>query len=243
MAEQLEFSIIVPVFNEAGNVARLVEEIAVALDGRAYEAIFVDDASTDETYAKLVALKPAYTALRVLRHRRNSGQSRAIRSGLDVSHGRVIGLIDGDGQNDPADLPDLFRQLTRMGAPEHLALIMGERIDRQDGAWKVLGSQMGNAVRRWALRDKSRDSACGIKVIHRDVFLKLPYFDHMHRYMPALVQAEGYRVETRPVHHRPRESGKTKYTNLGRLADGWSDLRAVAWLMRRRRHPGSVEEA
>ncbi|MEO1405668.1 MAG: glycosyltransferase family 2 protein, partial [Pseudomonadota bacterium] len=173
----------------------------------------------------------------------NCGQSRAIRSGLEAARGRVIGLLDGDGQNNPADLPDLYRQLTRPGAPESLALVMGERTNRQDSSWKIFGSRVGNAVRRWVLRDNSRDSACGIKVVNADLFRKLPYFDHMHRYMPALVQAEGYRVETRPVSHRARRAGKTKYTNLGRLADGWADLRAVAWLMRRRRHPGSVEEA
>ncbi|MEO0882062.1 MAG: glycosyltransferase family 2 protein [Pseudomonadota bacterium] len=243
MSITLEFSVIVPVLNEAGNVDCLVAEIATALDGRSYEMIFVDDASTDDTFARLVALKSSYPALRVLHHRNNSGQSRAIRSGLEVARGRVIGLLDGDGQNNPSDLPDLYRQLTRTGAPEFLALIMGERTNRQDSPWKIFGSRLGNAIRRSILKDNSRDSACGIKVMHADIFRKLPYFDHMHRYMPALVQAEGYTFETRPVSHRARETGKTKYTNIGRLADGWSDLRSVAWLMKRRRHPGSVEEA
>ncbi|MEM8635285.1 MAG: glycosyltransferase family 2 protein [Pseudomonadota bacterium] len=239
----LEFSVIVPVYNEADNVGPLIVEISEALDGRSYEMIFVDDASTDETFTQLIAMKQENSTLRVLRHRSNCGQSRAIRSGLEVARGRVIGLLDGDGQNNPADLPDLYRQLTRSGAPENLALIMGERQDRKDSPWKLLGSRVGNTVRRWVLKDNSHDSACGIKVIHADLFRRLPYFDHMHRYMPALVQAEGYEVETRPVRHRARGSGNTKYTNFGRLADGWSDLRAVAWLMRRRRHPGSVEEA
>ena len=243
MPQTLELSVVVPVFNEAGCIEALVGEIAAALDGRAYEMIVVDDASTDDTYTRLVGLKSTFPALRVARHQQNAGQSRAIRTGVSLARGRIVGTLDGDGQNDPADLPDLYRQLLRADAPEHLGMVMGERVIRRDGAWKAFGSRFGNRLRRWVLKDQNRDSACGIKVLPREVFLSLPYFDHMHRYMPALVQAEGHSVEARDVNHRPRKSGRTKYSNFGRLLDGWSDLRAVAWLMRRRRHPGTVSEA
>ncbi|MEM9668936.1 MAG: glycosyltransferase family 2 protein [Pseudomonadota bacterium] len=242
MSEQLELSVVIPVFNEAGNVEALLSEIKAALDGRAYEIIFVDDESTDETHGRLVELVPETPELRVLRHRNRCGQSRAVRTGVMAAKGRVIATLDGDGQNVPVDLPDLYRQLTRSNAPEKLAMVIGERVNRQESPWRNVGSRFGNVIRRAVLHDGNRDSACGIKVIHRNVFLELPYFDHMHRYMPALVQAEGYEVETRPVQHRRRRAGKTKYTNIRRLIDGWSDLRAVAWLIRRRRHPGSVEE-
>ncbi|MEL7130296.1 MAG: glycosyltransferase family 2 protein [Pseudomonadota bacterium] len=242
MTPTLEFSVIVPVFNEAGNVARLVEEISSALDGRAYEMIFIDDASTDETRLELTSLKDRFPTLRVLRHRANAGQSRALRTGVMAARGRVIGTLDGDGQNDPQDLPELFRQLTRADAPSDLGLVMGFRAHRRDTIWKRIASRAGNGVRRWILKDDSFDSACGIKVVYRDLFLAIPYFDHMHRYMPALAMAEGRSVETRPVNHRPRDAGRSKYTNIGRLFDGFGDLNGVAWLLRRRRQTGGVDE-
>ena len=144
MAETLEFSVIVPVHNESGNVEALAREIAAALDGRAYEMIFVDDASTDETRSELAALKEAFPMLRILSHRKNAGQSRAIRTGVKAARGRVVGTLDGDGQNDPADLPDLYRALTRQDAPEKLAMVMGRRASRKDTAWKRFGSRFAN---------------------------------------------------------------------------------------------------
>ncbi|WP_084399257.1 glycosyltransferase family 2 protein [Henriciella aquimarina] len=242
MAELLEFSVVVPVHNESGNVESLVREIAAALDGRAYEMIFVDDASTDDTRAVLAALKETYPALRVLSHRKNAGQSRAIRTGVRAAHGRVVGTLDGDGQNDPADLPDLYRALTRQDAPEKLAMVMGRRTKRKDTAWKRFGSQFANAIRRRMLRDDCDDSGCGIKAVKREVFLSLPYFDHMHRYMPALIKAEGYSVEFMDVNHRERGAGRSKYTNFGRLWAALSDLRGVTWLIRRRRNPEGADE-
>ena len=242
MTSVVEFSVVVPAHNEAGNVETLISEIAAALDGRAYEMVFVDDASPDDTRAVLVDLKAKYPQLRVLAHRKNAGQSRAIRSGVQAARGAVIGTLDGDGQNDPADLPDLYRQLTRADAPSDLKMVMGRRGSRKDTAWKRFGSRFANRIRKRLLRDDCDDSGCGIKVMYRDTYLKLPYFDHMHRYMPALMRAEGHDVEFREVNHRERGAGKSNYTNFGRLAVAWDDLRGVMWLIRRRRNPGGADE-
>ena len=242
MAETLEFSVVVPVHNESGNVEALAREIATALDGRAYEMIFVDDASTDETRSELAALKATFPALRILSHHKNAGQSRAIRTGVQAARGRVVGTLDGDGQNDPADLPDLYRALTRQDAPEKLAMVMGRRASRKDTAWKRFGSRFANSIRKRMLRDDCDDSGCGIKVLKREVYLALPYFDHMHRYMPALVRADGYDVEYMDVNHRERGAGRSKYTNFGRLWAALSDLRGVTWLIRRRRNPEGADE-
>lgn len=242
MPHSLEFSVVVPVHNETGNVEKLVGEIAAALDGRAYEMVFVDDASTDDTRAKLAELKTRYPALRVLGHRKNAGQSRAIRSGVLAARAPVIGTLDGDGQNDPADLPDLYRMLTRPDAPEKLKMVMGRRGKRKDSAWKKFGSRFANSVRRRMLRDDCDDSGCGIKVMEREAFISLPYFDHIHRYMPAMLRAEGYDIEFKDVNHREREQGKSKYTNFGRLWAALSDLRGVMWLIRRRRNPEAADE-
>ena len=242
MAETLEFSVVVPVHNESGNVEALAREIATALDGRAYEMIFVDDASTDETRSELAELKETFPALRILSHRKNAGQSRAIRTGVQAARGRVVGTLDGDGQNDPADLPDLYRALTRQDAPEKLAMVMGRRASRKDTAWKRFGSRFANSIRKRMLRDDCDDSGCGIKVLRREVYLTLPYFDHMHRYMPALVRADGYDVEYMDVNHRERGAGRSKYTNFGRLWAALSDLRGVTWLIRRRRNPAGADE-
>ncbi|KCZ47052.1 MULTISPECIES: glycosyltransferase family 2 protein [unclassified Hyphomonas] len=242
MDQALEFSVVVPVHNESGNVATLIGEIAKALDGRAYEMVFVDDASTDDTRAQLVELKAKYPMLRVLGHRKNAGQSRAIRSGILAAKAPVIGTLDGDGQNDPADLPDLYRQLTRQDAPEKLNMVMGRRAKRKDTAWKRFGSRFANNIRKRMLKDDCDDSGCGIKVMKRAAYIQLPYFDHMHRYMPALMRAEGFNVEYRDVNHRERGTGKSNYTNFGRLNDAFSDLRGVTWLIRRRRNPGGADE-
>ncbi len=242
MSDALELSIVVPVHNEAGNVQQLVSEIAQALDGRAYEMVFVDDASTDDTRAVLVGLKDQFPALRVLSHRKNSGQSRAIRTGILAARGRIVGTLDGDGQNDPADLPDLYRSLTRADAPSNLKMVMGRRASRKDTAWKRFGSRFANSIRKRMLKDDCDDSGCGIKVMHREAFLSLPYFDHIHRYMPAMMNAEGYKVEFLDVNHRERGAGVSKYNNFGRLWAALSDLRGVTWLIRRRRNPAGVDE-
>lgn len=242
MPETLEMSVVVPVHNESGNVGQLISEIVTALDGRAFEMIFVDDCSSDDTRAVLVGLKAQYPRLRVVGHRKNAGQSRAIRSGVRAARGRHVATLDGDGQNDPSDLPDLYRQLTRDDAPSSLKMVMGRRASRKDTAWKRFGSQLANSVRRRMLRDDCDDSGCGIKVMEREAYLTLPYFDHMHRYMPAIMRAEGYGVEFRDVNHRERGSGRSNYTNFGRLSVAWADLQGVTWLIRRRRNPAHVDE-
>lgn len=242
MANPVEFSICVPMHNEAGNAEALISEIAAALDGRAYEMVIVDDASTDETRTVLVELKGKFPALRVLSHRKNAGQSRALRTAIQSARAPIVGTLDGDGQNDPADLPDLYRALTRPDAPQGLAMVMGRRAKRQDSAWKKFGSRFANNIRKRLLRDDCDDSGCGIKVMRREAFLSLPYFDHMHRYMPALMNAEGFKVEFMDVNHRERGAGVSKYTNFGRLWAALSDLRGVMWLIRRRRNPGGADE-
>ena len=240
--QPLDISVVVPVHNESGAVETLVGEIARALDGYAYEMIFVDDASRDDTHARLIALKAQFPTLRVLANRKNAGQSRAIMNGVLAARGPVIGTLDGDGQNDPADLPKLLSQLNRYDAPLGLAFVGGRRLKRQDSSAKKLASRWANNVRQALLKDGSDDSGCGIKVVRRDLFLRLPYFDHMHRYMPALVQREGATTEFVEVNHRHRETGTSKYTNLGRLWAALSDLGGVIWLRTRRRDFGHVDE-
>ena len=237
-----EISVIVPVYNEAENVARLVEEISIALSGHAFEMVFVNDASTDETAKALTALKAQYSELRVISHRENAGQSRAVRSGVMAAKAAIIATLDGDGQNDPADIPALFAQLTRKDAPENLHLVGGRRAKRQDSAAKKLGSKIGNGVRRWLLKDKADDTGCGLKVFSREAFLRLPFFDHIHRYIPALMIREGYEIEFADVNHRPRTHGVSKYTNFGRLIVSIADLRGVMWLNRRARNPKGWDE-
>jgi len=228
--------------NESGNAELLIDEIASALEGRAYEMVITDDASTDDTRAVLVGLKAKHPQLRVIAHRTNAGQSRALRSAIQHARAPIIGTLDGDGQNDPADLPALYRSLTRADAPQGLTMVMGRRASRKDTAWKRFGSRFANSIRKRLLRDDCDDSGCGIKVMKREAFLALPYFDHMHRYMPALMNAEGHVVEFLNVNHRERGAGVSKYTNFGRLWDALSDLRGVMWLIRRRRNPGGADE-
>ncbi len=235
-----DISVVVPVYDEAGAAPDLAREIAAAFAGRAFEIVFVDDASRDGTRAALAALRAEIPQLRVLAHRRNAGQSRAIRSGILRARAPVIVTFDGDGQNDPADGPALVDALLA-GGPD-LAMVGGERIKRQDSQAKKLASRLGNGVRRRLLRDTAKDTGCGLKAFRREAFLRLPYFDHIHRYLPALMLREGYRVEFQPVNHRHRQTGQSKYTNLGRLMASVSDLLGVMWLQSRSRNPGGVEE-
>jgi glycosyltransferase involved in cell wall biosynthesis len=242
LPDQIELSVVVPVHNEAGNAAALAREIAKALDGRSFEIIFVDDASRDDTRAELAEARQSIPQLRILGHRANAGQSRAVRTGVLAARAPVIGTLDGDGQNDPADLPRLYACLTRQDAPATLAMVGGVRKKRQDSFAKRIASRLGNGVRRRVLNDGSVDSGAGAKVFRREAFLLLPYFDHMHRYMAALMLREGFSVEFLDVNHRPRGAGRSKYTNLGRLLDAASDLRGVLWLRNRARNPKGVDE-
>ncbi len=255
MSDISKVSVVVPVYNEEENVAKLVDEIAMAfsgavsgsvsgsLAGTKYEMIFVNDASTDNTLSVLTELKKTYPELRAISHRKNAGQSRAVRSGVLAAKSKYIATLDGDGQNDPADIPALFKQITRADAPEGLALVGGRRAKRQDSWAKKLGSRFGNGVRKKLLNDKADDTGCGLKVFTREGFLRLPYFDHVHRYIPALMLREGYKIEFCDVNHRHREFGVSKYTNFGRLMVSIADLRGVMWLNRRARNPEGWDEA
>ncbi|WP_375269600.1 glycosyltransferase family 2 protein [Phenylobacterium sp.] len=240
MSQSPDISVVVPVFDEEGAAPALAREIAAAFAGRQVEIIFVDDASRDGTRAALAALKAEIPQLRVLSHRRNSGQSRAIRSGVMAARAPVIVTLDGDGQNDPADGPALVEALLAGGSD--LAMVGGERVRRQDSRAKKVASRLGNGVRKRLLRDTADDTGCGLKAFRREAFLRLPYFDHIHRYLPALMLREGYRVEFRPVGHRHRQTGRSKYTNLGRLWASASDLLGVMWLQSRSRLPQGVDE-
>jgi dolichol-phosphate mannosyltransferase len=235
-----DISVVIPVFDEEGAAPALAREIAQAFKGRGFEMIFVDDASRDGTRAALKALSGEIPQLRVLAHRRNSGQSRSIRTGILAARAPIIVTLDGDGQNDPADGPALVDAL--LAGPPELALVGGERVKRQDTAAKKVASRIGNGVRKRLLRDTANDTGCGLKAFRREAFLRLPYFDHIHRYLPALMQREGYQTAFRPVNHRHRQTGASKYTNLGRLWASLSDLCGVIWLQSRARSPGGVDE-
>lgn len=235
-----EVSVVVPVHDEAGAVGPLVAEIAAAFAGRAYEMIFVDDRSRDSTLIELKALKAQHPQLRVLAHPANAGQSRAVRSGVLAARAPIVVTLDGDGQNPPADAPRLVQALAE--APPEVALVGGVRASRQDTQAKRRASVWANRIRRKLLGDDADDTGCGLKAFRREAFLRLPYFDHMHRYLPALMIREGYRNRYLDVGHRHRESGRSKYTNLGRLMASLSDLLGVMWLKTRARNPGGVDE-
>jgi dolichol-phosphate mannosyltransferase len=239
MTGGIAVSVVVPVKDEAGNVGPLAREIAAALKAEAHEIIFVDDGSTDATTAELRALKAEIPALRVLRHARNLGQSRSIRTGVMAARGSIVVTLDGDGQNDPADTPKL---LVLLRSDPGLAMVSGVRVKRRDKASRRLASRLGNGLRNALLGDGASDTGCGLKAFHRDMFLGLPYFDHMHRFLIALTQREGGRVGYAPVNHRPRLQGASKYTNFGRLLVSVQDLLGVRWLQRRHRGPSQTEE-
>ena len=236
-----DFSVVVPVYNESGAAPALAREIAAAFGDRAYEMIFVNDASRDDTLAQLTALKGEIPQLRVLSHGANSGQSRAIRTGILAARAPIIVTLDGDGQNDPADAPRLAERLK--ASTDTLALVGGERVKRQDSAAKKWASKWANGIRKKLLRDEANDTGCGLKAFRREAFLRLPYFDHIHRYIPALMLREGYEVAFEPVNHRHRTTGVSKYTNFGRLKVAVTDLFGVMWLQSRSRLPGGVVES
>ena len=242
MNDVVKLSVVVPVYNESENVSKLVDEIAVALAQTDYEMIFVNDASSDDTLSVLTSLKKDHSTLRAISHRKNAGQSRAVRSGIIAAKGQYIATLDGDGQNDPADIPALIEQIMRSDAPDNLALVGGRRAKRQDSWAKKMGSRIGNGVRKKLLNDQADDTGCGLKVFTREAFLRLPYFDHVHRYIPALMLREGYKIEFCDVNHRHREFGVSKYTNFGRLMVSIADLRGVRWLNKRARNPEGWDE-
>jgi len=232
-------SVVVPVKDEAGNVGPLAREIAAALQGEAYEILFVDDGSTDGTDRALTMLKGEFPALRVLRHGRNLGQSRGIRTGVMAANGDTIVTLDGDGQNDPADIVAL---LAALHADVSVGMVSGIRVKRQDKVSRRWASRLGNGLRNLMLGDGASDTGCGIKAFRRKAFLDLPYFDHIHRFLIALMLREGWKVAYVPVNHRPRLSGQSKYTNFGRLLVSVHDILGVRWLQRRYRDQSEIRE-
>jgi dolichol-phosphate mannosyltransferase len=237
----MELSVVIPVRNETGNIAPLVAEIAAALDRRvAYEIVYVDDGSSDVTAAEIRGLQQGMPQLRLLRHRASCGQSAAIRSGVKAARGAWIATLDGDGQNDPADIPLLW-QIARE-APGRPLLIAGRRARRRDSWSKRQASRIANAIRRRLLHDDTPDTGCGLKLFPRTLFLDLPYFDHMHRFLPALVLQAGGQVRSVAVNHRPRRHGRSNYGVFDRLWVGIVDLAGVMWLRRRAAHPELIAD-
>ena len=229
-------AVVVPVHNEEDNIVPLLHEIAQALRGRMpFEIVVVDDASRDATVERLREAMDGFPELRVVRHLSQAGQSTAIHSGVRGARAGWIATLDGDGQNDPADIPMLLA--ARDAGQAMVKLYAGWRVERRDGASKRWASRLANAIRSRLLHDATPDTGCGIKLFERAAFLELPYFDHMHRYLPALMQRAGWSTISVPVNHRERASGRSNYGNLGRAWAGLSDLRGVAWLIRRSRLP------
>ncbi|HEX3485993.1 MAG TPA: glycosyltransferase family 2 protein [Micropepsaceae bacterium] len=241
MSESVDVSIVVPVKDEAGNVVPLAREIAAALAGERYEAIFVDDGSSDATAAELLSLR-GEMPIRVLAHARNLGQSRAVRTGVRAARAPIVVTLDGDGQNDPADIAKLLASFRGAATNPDLGMVAGEREKREDSWKKRMASRYGNRVRRWLLSDNAKDTGCGLKLFRREAFLALPYFDHMHRYLITLMMREGYDVRFMPVGHRPRGAGRSKYGVWDRAWVGISDLLGVIWLKRRFRGPDKTVE-
>jgi dolichol-phosphate mannosyltransferase len=234
-------SIVVPVRNEADNVAPLIAEIAAALDGRwPYEIIYVNDGSTDTTDAALRAQMKQRGNLRQLQHAQSCGQSAAVRSGVRAARGKIVATLDGDGQNDPSFLPALISAVEN-GAGR-VGLVAGQRVGRKDTAFKKLQSRIANGVRGSILRDGTRDTGCGLKAFQRDAFLLLPYFDGLHRFLPALFRREGFEIGYVDVKDRPRRSGVSNYGFFDRLWIGIMDLAGVWWLIRRKRKQAVVTE-
>lgn len=232
-----QVSVVVPVFNEQDNIAPLVHEITAALRGVVpFEIVYVDDCSKDQSRQVLKQLASVVPELRVFGHTKQSGQSTAIRNGVKQAKADWIATLDGDGQNDPADIPKLIA--ARDSANPAIRLFAGWRVERKDTGSKRWASKAANAIRSRLLRDQTPDTGCGIKLFERELFLDLPYFDHMHRYLPALVKRAGFQSVSVPVNHRERSSGVSKYNNLGRAWVGISDLRGVSWLIKRSKITG-----
>jgi len=238
----VEISILVPVMNEAGNIWPLMDEICTAFTGRHFEIIYIDDASNDATADELTAALDAVPQLRVLRHTQRAGQSAAIRSGLLQANGNLIAVLDGDGQNVPADFPALESSVVAASKDGKMVMAAGIRQRRDDSAMRLLASRGAKLVRASLLADTHPDSGCGIKILPRALFLQLPFFNHMHRFMPSLVRRHGGVVLGVPVAHRPRIAGTSKYRILDRLLVGISDVLGVIWLLRRAPTQGAVHE-
>ncbi len=235
----MQVSIVVPVHNEAENIDPLITEIVTSMDGaEAYEIIYVDDGSNDRTAEILSNINQRVSVLKIIRHERSCGQSTAVRTGVKAAKYPCIATLDGDGQNDPADIPRLYEKLIQCNqADNSLWMVAGWRNKRHDSAWKLFSSKFANTVRAALLGDNTPDTGCGLKVFFREKYLDLPYFDHMHRFLPALIIRAGGKVISEPVNHRPRTQGYSKYGTLDRLWAGITDLLGVIWLKQRAKLP------
>ncbi len=240
----MRVSIVVPVYNEADNINALIAEIVMAMNqAKAYEIIYVDDGSNDDTAAVLKQALQHVKALRVIHHRQSCGQSAAIHTGVKAASYPYIAMLDGDGQNDPADIPRLYEVLMQQrNISSNLWMVAGWRNKRHDSAWRLFSSKVANTVRSRLLGDNTPDTGCGLKVFLRDEFLGLPYFDHMHRFLPALILRAGGRVISEPVNHRARTHGYSKYGTLDRLWVGIVDILGVIWLQKRAKLPEIMSE-
>ncbi|MFB9221701.1 glycosyltransferase family 2 protein [Paracoccus cavernae] len=232
-----DISIVLPAKNEAGNIEALLLDISRVMADADHEIIVVDDASTDQTRDVLARLRRRMPQLRVVCHQSSCGQSAAIRSGILAAKGRIIATLDADGQNPPENLPDLLRPLLDAPAGDRIGLVQGQRVGRKDTRSKRWASKLANRIRGGLLGDGVSDSGCGLKAFPREVYLNLAFFDHIHRFMPAMIKREGWTVVTVPVTHAERASGRSNYNNFQRARVGAVDLLGVAWLMRRRRLP------
>jgi glycosyltransferase involved in cell wall biosynthesis len=234
----MQLSVVIPLHNEADNVEILTGEIAQVLNGRYdFEIICVDDGSADATLVRLTELKGRLPRLRVIGHLQRCGQSTALLTGIKSARAPVIVTMDGDLQNDPTDIPKLVEALNDPSHSEGLGMVAGFRKHRQDTRWRRFSSTLANAVRAWILKDETPDTGCGLKVFYREVFLGLPYFENMHRFLPALVKRSGSNVVSVTVKHRPRVHGRSHYGTIGRLIAGIIDLCGVTWLVSRSRSP------
>lgn len=237
----MQLSVVVPVHNEADNVETLIAEIHLALTGQdAYEMIFVDDGSTDQTLSILQNAMASYPTLRVLKHEKSCGQSRAVHTGVTAARYAWIATLDGDGQNDPADIPNLIAAYQQQNS-EKLWMLAGFRHQRNDTDWRRFSSKFANGIRQAILHDNTPDTGCGLKLFLRDKFLAMPYFDHIHRFLPALVQMMGGEVISVKVSHRSRNHGQSKYGTIDRLLAGIVDILGVVWL-RKRHSLASISE-
>jgi len=238
-----DLSVVVPVHNEAANIEPLISEIRTTLDGQVnYEVVYVDDGSSDDTLGRLQAIARDFPRLRVVRHRECFGQSAAIWTGVRSAKGRWIATLDGDGQNDPRDILQIIKTKGGLqGLPNNL-VVCGHRKKRQDTWVKRISSRIANAVRKGMLKDDTPDTGCGLKLFSRQAFLSLPFFDHMHRFLPALFLTIGATIESIEVNHRPRNKGQTHYGIKNRLIVGIVDLFGVMWLRRRMKNPVAMEE-
>lgn len=243
MSPAPQVSVILPAKDEAGSIGPLLRDIAQALAATAHEIIVIDDGSSDATADTVQALRLELPQLRLIRHAAPCGQSAAIRSGVQAARGRIIATLDADGQNPASNLPGLIAPFLAPDANPKLGLVQGQRMRRQDTLSKRLASRFANSIRNAALHDRVRDSGCGMKAFPRAAYLNLAYFDHLHRFMPAMILREGLIVETTPVTHSERSAGSSKYNNLQRGLVGIVDLLGAAWLMRRRRLPVAQEVA